>query len=97
MSGSLSKHFADEKSDIDFFIITSANRLWIARTCMHLFKKVSYIAGKQHWFCMNYYVDEAWHGNTGKKYFYCNGNFHTSYLCRESNCFQNFIAANAWI
>ncbi len=59
VSGSLSKHYADEKTDIDFFIITKANRLWIARTLMHLFKKLTYIRGKQHWFCMNYYVDET--------------------------------------
>ena len=58
ISGSLSKHYADEKADIDYFIITRSNRLWIARTCMHLFKKLSYLRGRQHWFCMNYYVDE---------------------------------------
>ena len=58
VSGSLSKHYADEKTDIDFFIITKANRLWIARTLTHLLKKLSYLIGKQHWFCMNYYVDE---------------------------------------
>ena len=38
VSGSLSKNFADEKADIDFFIITKPNRLWIARTLMHLLK-----------------------------------------------------------
>jgi hypothetical protein len=58
ISGSLSKNFADDNSDIDFFIITSSNRLWIARTCMHLFKKFTYLTGKQHWYCMNYYIDE---------------------------------------
>lgn len=58
ISGSLSKKFADEKADIDFFIITKANRLWIARTAMHLFKKLTFLVGKQHWFCMNYYIDE---------------------------------------
>ncbi|WP_315817340.1 hypothetical protein [Paraflavitalea speifideaquila] len=58
ISGSLSKHFADDNADIDFFIITSANRLWIARTMMHLFKKLTYLWGGQHWFCMNYYIDE---------------------------------------
>jgi predicted nucleotidyltransferase len=59
VSGSLSKNFATEKTDIDFFIITDANRLWIARTCMHLYKKLTFLFGRQHWFCMNYYVDEA--------------------------------------
>lgn len=58
VSGSLSKYYADENTDIDFFIITKANRLWIARTFMHLFKKLTFLIGKQHWFCMNYYVDE---------------------------------------
>ncbi len=59
VSGSLSKNFATDKTDIDFFIITAANRLWIARTCMHLYKKLTFLRGRQNWFCMNYYVDEA--------------------------------------
>jgi hypothetical protein len=58
ISGSLSKHFADEHADIDFFIITRANRLWLARTLMHLFKKLTFLTGHQHFFCMNYYIDE---------------------------------------
>ena len=58
ISGSLSKNVASKDADIDFFIITTSNRLWIARTFMHLFKKLSFLVGKQHWFCMNYYVDE---------------------------------------
>jgi hypothetical protein len=58
ISGSLSKMYADKKADIDFFIITKANRLWIARTLMHLFKKLTYLRGRQHFYCMNYYVDE---------------------------------------
>ncbi|MEO8886930.1 MAG: nucleotidyltransferase domain-containing protein [Mucilaginibacter sp.] len=58
ISGSLSKNFADEKSDIDLFIITAKNRLWIARTLMHAFKKLTYLVNKQDYFCMNYYIDE---------------------------------------
>lgn len=59
VSGSLSKNFADEKSDIDFFIVTTANRLWVSRSLMHLYKKFSFLLGRQHWYCMNYFVDEA--------------------------------------
>lgn len=58
VSGSLSKNFADDKADIDFFIITRSNRLWIARTFMHLFKKFTFLTGRQHYYCMNYYIDE---------------------------------------
>jgi hypothetical protein len=58
VSGSLSKNYADEKADIDFFVITKANRLWIARTIMHLFKKLTFLGGREHFYCMNYFVDE---------------------------------------
>ena len=58
ISGSLSKNYADENADIDFFIITKGNRLWIARTLMHLFKKFTFLTGTQHYYCMNYYIDE---------------------------------------
>src|ERR1700712_1238450 len=59
VSGSLSKYFADDQSDIDFFIITQANRLWIARTFLHIFKKLTFIVRRQNYFCMNYFNDEA--------------------------------------
>jgi hypothetical protein len=58
ISGSLSKRCADENADIDYFIITRANRLWIARTLMHCFKKLTYLRGRQHRYCMNYFIDE---------------------------------------
>jgi hypothetical protein len=58
ISGSLSKGYADERADIDFFIITKANRLWIARTLLHLFKKLTFLTGRQHLYCMNYFIDE---------------------------------------
>jgi predicted nucleotidyltransferase len=58
VSGSLSKNFADKKADIDFFIITKANRVWIARTLLHFFKKFTFLTSRQHWYCMNYFIDE---------------------------------------
>ena len=58
ISGSLSKNYADKKADFDFFIITRTNRLWIARTVLHLFKKITFLLGRQHYYCMNYFIDE---------------------------------------
>lgn len=95
VSGSLSKYYADEKTDIDFFIITSANRLWIARTLMHFLKKLSYIAGKQHWFCMNYYVDEIGLEIQEKNIFTAM-EIVTLLPMQGINHFKNFIVANSW-
>jgi hypothetical protein len=57
ISGSLSKFYATEEPDIDYFIITARNRLWIARTLLHMFKKLTFISGHEHYFCMNYFID----------------------------------------
>jgi hypothetical protein len=56
ISGSLSKDFSAPDGDLDFFIITSPNRLWIARSLMHAFKKFTFLFGAQHSFCMNYFL-----------------------------------------
>jgi hypothetical protein len=58
ISGSLSKGYAGDKTDFDFFIITAHNALWICRSLLHLVKKMSFLVGKQHWMCMNYFIDE---------------------------------------
>ena len=59
ISGSVSKNCADENADVDYFIITKANRLWIARTLLHLFKKISFTRNRNKYYCMNYFIDEA--------------------------------------
>lgn len=58
ISGSLSKNVADEQADIDYFIITAPNRLWIARTLLHLYKKLTFLTKRQHHYCMNYFIDQ---------------------------------------
>ncbi len=56
-SGSLSKDYMDEHSDLDFFVITKPNRLWIARMLLVLYKKI-WLFNSHKYFCINYYVDE---------------------------------------
>lgn len=58
ISGSLSKGFYDEKDgDIDFFIITKHQRLWIARTILIIYKKIFLLNSKKY-FCVNYFISE---------------------------------------
>jgi hypothetical protein len=57
LSGSLSKGYMDDKSDIDYFIITAPGRLWLCRTLLALYKKVFLFNSRKH-FCINYFVTE---------------------------------------
>ena len=55
LSGALSKNYFDEKGDIDFFIITKPNRLWICRTLLILRYKFLPKSRKKFW-CVNYFI-----------------------------------------
>ncbi|MFT6970646.1 MAG: hypothetical protein ACJAXX_001212 [Roseivirga sp.] len=57
ISGSLSKGVVPKDADIDYFIITKRNRLWIARTILVVFKRL-FLLGSKKYFCVNYFVDE---------------------------------------
>ena len=55
LSGSLSKGYFGENDDIDYFIVTSPNRLWIARTLLIAYKKIFLLNSKKY-FCVNYFM-----------------------------------------
>jgi hypothetical protein len=95
VSGSLSKYFADEQSDIDFFIITQANRVWIARTLLHIFKKLTFIVRKQGYFCMNYFIDEK-DPAIMEKNIYTAMEVATVLPLRDNGTFDQFFKANSW-
>lgn len=58
ISGGLSKNYYDERSDIDYFVITKANRLWLARTIFTLYYK-TLSKEKKNNYCLNYFISEA--------------------------------------
>lgn len=95
ISGSLSKNYADENSDIDLFIITAKNRLWIARTLMHAFKKLTFLVNKQDYFCMNYYIDEA-QLEIREKTIYTAIEVVTLIPLQGDTVMEQFYAANCW-
>jgi predicted nucleotidyltransferase len=56
LSGSISKGFMEEDSDIDYFVVTHPNRVWFSRLLLMLFKKIFLLNSKKI-FCINYFVD----------------------------------------
>lgn len=56
ISGSLSKGCVDDSGDIDYFIITEPQRLWVARTLLIAFKKII-LFNRHKYFCVNYFID----------------------------------------
>jgi predicted nucleotidyltransferase len=56
LSGSLSKGFMEEDSDIDFFVVTHPNRVWFSRLMLMAFKKI-FLLNSKKLFCINYFVD----------------------------------------
>jgi predicted nucleotidyltransferase len=55
VSGSLSKGYYDDESDIDFFVITKPNKLWICRTLLMAYKKI-FLLNSRKYFCINYFI-----------------------------------------
>jgi hypothetical protein len=96
ISGSLSKNFADESADIDFFIITEKNRMWIARSFLHMFKKITFLFNKQHFYCMNYFIDELQPEIIEKNIFTAT-EVATLLPLYGVDTFEKFYAANTWM
>ena len=63
---------------------------------MHLFKKLTYLFGKQHYYCMNYYVDEEALSIQEKNAFTAIEIATLIPVCGNGSM-ENFFVANPWI
>ncbi len=95
ISGSLSKNYADENTDIDFFIITQTNRLWIARTLMHVFFKWALFTKQDRLYCMNYYIDES-AMEIPEQNIFTAMEIITLIPAAGTGCVEGFMQANKW-
>ncbi|OCK43983.1 nucleotidyltransferase [Tenacibaculum soleae] len=95
ISGSLSKGYFDEKSDIDFFIITRKNRIWIARTLLILYKKIFLLNSKKY-FCVNYFMSSGYLSVDEKNRFTATEVATLIPLYGEIT-FKEFLKENKWV
>jgi hypothetical protein len=93
-SGSFSKGYMDENSDLDFFVITATGRLWIARTMIALFKRIFFLNSHKY-FCCNYFIDVD-HLEIGEKNLFTATELATLLPLYGASIYQRLIQANSW-
>lgn len=96
ISGSLSKKCADENSDLDFFIITKADRLWIVRILYSILFKIAGIARVKNWFCLNYFIAES-DLEIKEHNLFTAVEVSTLIPLKGEAVFRNFFQANEWV
>ena len=95
LSGSISKDCMDEDGDIDYFIITAPNRLWLARTLLISFKKI-FLFNSYKFFCLNYFIDTE-HLEIEEKNLYTATEIVTLIPTSGKECCKLFLASNQWV
>lgn len=95
LSGSISKGYLDKKADIDYFIVTKENRLWISKFLLTLFKKIFLLNSYKN-FCINYFISEK-NLEIEEKNIYTATELATLIPVYGSLVYDEFYSANKWI
>ncbi len=95
LSGALAKGYHDKDGDIDFFIITKPNRLWVARTLLILYKKIFLLNSKKY-FCVNYFISSNQMQIAEQNRFTASEIVTLIPVCGE-NTFSSFLKENDWV
>ncbi len=95
VSGSLSKGYYDSDSDIDFFIITTPNKLWICRTLLMLYKKM-FLMNSRKYFCVNYFIS-ANHMEIEEQNRFTATELKTMIPMQGAAVFEKFYHYNSWV
>mgnify|MGYP001370109810 CR=1 FL=1 len=94
LSGSISKMYMDEQSDIDYFIVTAPKRLWIARFFFVLFHKTLFL-NRTRFFCYNYMIS-ADHLTIARQNTYTAAEIVTLIPTYGSEGYREFLQENTW-
>ena len=95
ISGQLCRYIADRNSDIDYFVITEPNRLWIVRCIFVFFRRVVLLNNRKY-FCVNYYVtSDNLKIQERNPYVACEVASVKPMLNRE--LFEEFMQENTWV
>lgn len=95
VSGSLSKGYYDDESDIDFFVITKPNKLWICRTLLMAYKKI-FLLNSRKYFCINYFISTQ-HLEIEDKNRFTATELKTLIPMEGKEIFSAFYANNTWV
>jgi hypothetical protein len=95
VSGSLSKGYYDNSSDIDFFVITEPNKLWLCRTFLMLYKKI-FLLNSRKYFCINYFVSTSQLEIEEKNRFTAT-EMKTLIPLQGKAVFEDFFQKNQWV
>lgn len=95
VSGSMSKDCMSEDGDIDFFLVTTPGRLWLARTILVLYKKI-FLLNSRKYFCVNYFIDTD-HLEIAEKNLFTATECATLLPVYNAAMYQSFMAANTWV
>ena len=95
VSGSLSKGYYDTDSDIDFFVITKHNKLWICRTLLMVYKK-TFLLNSRKYFCVNYFISSQQLEIEEKNRFTAT-ELKTLIPMQGKDYFEQFYKCNNWV
>ena len=95
ISGSFSKGYMPIDGDIDYFVITKHNRMWLARTLIILYKKV-FLFNSRKFFCVNYFLGEK-DLNIDQKNIFTATEIFTLKPIINKDLYKNLLKENQWI
>jgi Nucleotidyltransferase domain len=95
ITGSLGKNSQDESSDVDYFIVSKENRLWICRASLMLFKRI-FLLNNSKYFCLNYFLDENNLSIDDRNFFTATELVHIKVMY-NARMLEQLIQSNKWI